>query len=55
VEIYELDNNERIYQTKGDANKDKDDWLVRQEEILGKVDLRLMWIAWPSVLLNEIF
>lgn len=44
-----------VYQTKGDANKDKDDWIVSEEDIIGKVNMRVMWIAWPSVLLNEIF
>lgn len=44
-----------VYQTKGDANKDLDNWLVKPEEIIGKVNSRVLWIAWPSVLLNEIF
>lgn len=44
-----------VYQTKGDANEDIDNWLVKPEEIIGKVNSRVLWIAWPSVLLNEIF
>lgn len=44
-----------IYQTKGDANKNIDNWLVKPEEIVGLVNKRVLWIAWPSVLLNEMF
>lgn len=54
VDIFSLDD-EKVYQTKGDANKEKDDWLVKQEEIVGVVNKKILWIAWPSVLLNEIF
>lgn len=54
VDIFSLDD-EKVYQTKGDANKEKDDWLVKQEEIVGVVNKKVLWIAWPSVLLNEIF
>lgn len=55
VKKFALDDREEVYQTKGDANKDNDNWLVKQEEILGTVNLRVLFVAWPSVLLNEIF
>lgn len=50
-----VDGGDYVYQTKGDANKDMDNWLVKTDEIVGKVNSRVLWIAWPTVLLNEIF
>ncbi len=41
------------YITKGDANKSEDNWIVTKENIVGVVKVRVMLIAWPSVLLNE--
>lgn len=55
VEIYPLDDDEYAYQTKGDANTSVDNWVVTQGEIVGTVKQRVLWIAWPSVLLNELF
>ncbi len=55
VDIFALDEENILYQTKGDANKEKDNWLVKQEEVVGIVNNKVLWIAWPSVLLNEIF
>lgn len=55
VSIYKISEQESVYKTKGDANEDNDNWLVKQEEIIGTVDTRVPWIAWPSVLLNGIF
>lgn len=52
---YKIDDKEEVYQTKGDANKDNDNWLVKQKDVVGTVDTRILWVAWPSVLLNEIF
>jgi len=52
---YKIDDQEEVYQTKGDANKNNDNWLVKQKEVVGTVDTRILWVAWPSVLLNEIF
>ena len=46
---------EYAYQTKGDANKKTDNWIVETDEVIGIVKMRVLWIAWPSVLLNEIF
>lgn len=44
-----------IYQTKGDHNESMDNWIVEPEEIVGVVEYRVPLIAWPSVLLGEIF
>lgn len=55
TKAYKIDDREEVYQTKGDANKNNDNWLVKQKEVVGTVDTRVLWVAWPSVLLNEIF
>lgn len=47
--------NEFVYQTKGDANESVDNWLVEEEDVIGVVKSRVLFIAWPSVLLNEMF
>lgn len=44
-----------IYQTKGDHNESYDNWVVDTSEIVGVVEYRIPYIAWPSVLLGEIF
>ncbi len=51
--IYELDNGGQAYITKGDANESEDNWIVTPSNVVGVVKLRILWIAWPSVLLNE--
>lgn len=43
---------EEVYQTKGDANKSADNWVVKKKDIVGTVEMRIPWIAWPSVLIN---
>ena len=44
-----------VYQTKGDANEEADNWLVHEEDVIGIVKRRVPLIAWPSVKLNELF
>ena len=46
---------EVVYQTKGDANEKPDNWIVKEEDVIGTVKFRVPWIAWPSVKLNEWF
>ncbi len=46
---------ETVYQTKGDYNENADNWIVEKSDITGVVKLRVLWIAWPSVYINEIF
>ena len=46
---------EKVYQTKGDANDSMDNWLVEEKDIIGVVNMRVPFIAWPSVKLNELF
>ena len=52
--VYEVDNT-LMYQTKGDANDIADNWILESEDIIGVVKLKVPLIAWPSVILNEIF
>lgn len=54
IKVYTLDG-EYVYQTKGDANDSADNWLVEQSDVLGIVEKRVPFIAWPSVILGEIF
>jgi len=51
--ILETDTDDQAFITKGDANESEDNWIVTKENIIGVVKLRVMLIAWPSVLLNE--
>lgn len=51
--IIDMDNDEQAYITKGDANSKEDNWIVTQDNTIGVVKLRVLLIAWPSVLLNE--
>ena len=44
-----------VYQTKGDANKSADNWVVEEDEVIGVVNQRIPLIAWPSVTLNALF
>ncbi len=44
-----------VYQTKGDNNESLDKWLVSSSDVVGVVEFRIPFIAWPSVLLSEIF
>ena len=44
-----------VYQTKGDYNESADNWLVEEEDVIGVVEKRIPLIAWPSVILGEIF
>lgn len=52
VSIYE-DDYGIYYQTKGDNNDDADTWLVKEDDVVGQYRLRIRWIGWPTVKLNE--
>ncbi len=54
IKVYTLDG-EYVFQTKGDANESADNWLVEEKDVLGTVEKRIPLIAWPSVILGEIF
>ena len=47
--------NEKIeIKTKGDNNNAEDNWVVTEEEIIGKVKFMLPYIGYPSVLVNDL-
>ena len=46
--------NNKYYETKGDANKDKDGWLVTKNNLVGKVKLRIPLLGWPTIALSEL-
>lgn len=46
-------NGQRVYITKGDANKNKDNWYITKGNLIGKVKVRVRWIGWPTVALSE--
>lgn len=41
--------------TKGDANKELDDYTVTEDMVVGRVDVRIPYIGLPSVWLNDLF
>lgn len=45
--------NEKCIITKGDANNDKDDWIVTNDLIIGKAKLKISYLGWPTVSLSE--
>ena len=53
-----IDINENLdsqkYQTKGDANDTADAWKVRDQDVVGKVVLRIRWLGLPTVALSEL-
>ena len=52
ISIYE-DDFGIYYQTKGDNNDDADSWLVKEADVVGQYRMRIRWVGWPTVKLNE--
>ena len=44
---------EKKYRTKGDNNTTTDEWTIYPDDIVGKVKIRLKYLGWPTVKLNE--
>ena len=55
--IYEVinRNNELSFRTKGDANDQVDNNLVRQNEVIGILRFRIRYIGLPSIWIQELF
>ena len=53
AKITEIDNVKYFY-TKGDSNKNIDNYVVRQEMILGEINTYIPFLGYPTVLLNEL-
>ncbi len=41
-----------IYYTKGDANNNMDDFVIKEDMVVGKVNLRIPYIGYPTVWFN---
>jgi len=53
AKIVEVDD-KRYFYTKGDANKNIDNYVVGQEMILGTINTYIPFLGYPTVLLNEL-
>ena len=47
-------NNNIYFYTKGDANKSVDNFKISEEEVVGKVDLVVKYIGYPTLWLREV-
>ena len=45
---------EMLYQTKGDNNKENDEYLVNAQDVVGIVKLRIKSIGWPTIWFQEL-
>ena len=46
-------NGKYIYQTKGDANKEEDNWLIYENQVIGIVKFKIKYIGYLTVQLNN--
>lgn len=42
------------YRTKGDNNKDPDNWVVDSKEVIGKIIFNVKYIGYPTVVINNL-
>lgn len=49
----EEQNGEKVIYTKGDNNKHEDGWPIKENMVIGKCLIRLVYIGWPSVWIGE--
>lgn len=47
-------NGSKYYYTKGDANESIDNYVVREEMIMGTINIYIPFIGYPTVWLNEL-
>lgn len=55
IEDIQILNGDTIYYTKGDNNSKKDDGYRLEQDIIGVVKSRIIYIGWPTIWLNELF
>ncbi len=55
VDKYSNDEGELVYQTKGDNNRDNDNFLVYQSDVVGIVKLKINYIGLPSLWIQNLF
>ena len=53
IEIKETEEKKLEIKTKGDNNNTEDNWIIKEEEIIGKVKFMIPYIGYPSVWVNE--
>ena len=53
IEIIEIDGNDKVYYTQGDANEKPDGYPITKDDIIGVVKYKLKYIGIPSVVLGE--
>lgn len=53
IEIKETEEKKLEIKTKGDNNNTEDNWIIKEEEIIGKVKFMVPYIGYPSVWVNE--
>ena len=46
---------EYSFNTKGDANNKRDNFVVKEKEVIGKVDYIVKYIGFPTIWINEMF
>lgn len=51
----EIVNKEYRYYTKGDANQEIDNWYVTQKDIVGIFQLKVKYVGYPTIWVNDIF
>ena len=53
IEVVDINENEQVYYTKGDANEAADGYPIPRSDIIGVVKGKIKYIGLPSVYLNE--
>ena len=53
IEVVDVDEEERVYYTKGDANKSPDGYPLFKKDLIGMVQFRIPYIGVPSVFIYE--
>ncbi|MCI6265794.1 MAG: hypothetical protein MR598_02980 [Erysipelotrichaceae bacterium] len=45
---------ELYFYTKGDANLTEDNYKIPEENVVGVVKVKILWIGYPTVVLSEL-
>jgi signal peptidase I len=55
IQDIQLLNGETIYYTKGENNQQKDDGYRIEQDIIGVVKFKLIYIGWPTIWVKQLF
>lgn len=55
IQKIKLIEKEKVYYTKGDNNQQLDDGYRKENDIIGIVKFKVLYIGWPTLMLNEMF